>query len=204
MPASSLRLRKQPTQPRAVETVAAILEAAALILEAEGVERFNTNAVAERAGASIGSLYQYFPGKAALLVALMRREKQRFGDDARKALAAPTGRAALRRFLAAAVRQQFERPELARLLDVEEAQRPETRPEVDGASDFEATLRAILARPDLPPQPDAEVAIHELGLLVRTLVDAAGVRRAGDPAGVEARLAGAVFGYLEARADAGK
>lgn len=196
-PTSSLRPRKQPTQPRAVETVAAILEAAALILEAEGVERFNTNAVAERAGASIGSLYQYFPSKEALLVALMLREKQRFGEDARAALAEPTGRAALRHFVGAAVRQQFERPELARLLDIEEEQRPEARSAVDGASDFGVTLRAILARPDLPRQAEAEVAVHDLGLLIRTLVDAAGARRADVPRRLEERLAGAVFGYLE-------
>ena len=80
-PPSSLRPRKKPVQPRAVETYAWILEAAAQILEAQGIGAFNTNLVAERAGVSIGSLYQYFPGKDALLIALMRREKERLGFE---------------------------------------------------------------------------------------------------------------------------
>jgi AcrR family transcriptional regulator len=52
-PTSPLRPREEPTQPRAMETVSCILEAAAQILEVQGVDGFNTNAVAERAGVSI-------------------------------------------------------------------------------------------------------------------------------------------------------
>ena len=81
-PSSPLRPRKKPVQPRALETWACILEAAAQVLEAQGPAAFNTNVVAERAGVSIGSLYQYFPGKDALVIALMRREKERFSTDA--------------------------------------------------------------------------------------------------------------------------
>jgi len=66
--------RRIPHQARAAETVAAILEGAAQILEAGGVAAFTTNAVAERAGVSIGTLYQYFADKNALLRALAQRE----------------------------------------------------------------------------------------------------------------------------------
>lgn len=66
--------RRSPRQARATETVALILEAAAQILEAGGLEAFTTNAVAERAGVSIGTLYQYFANKKALLLALAQRE----------------------------------------------------------------------------------------------------------------------------------
>jgi len=66
--------RRIPRQDRAEETVAAILEAAAQILEAGGLAAFTTNAVAERAGVSIGTLYQYFANKAALIRALGERE----------------------------------------------------------------------------------------------------------------------------------
>lgn len=66
--------RRTPRQARAEETVAAILEAAAQILEKGGLAAFTTNAVAERAGVSIGTLYQYFADKAALLRALGERE----------------------------------------------------------------------------------------------------------------------------------
>ncbi|NDH62147.1 MAG: TetR/AcrR family transcriptional regulator [Alphaproteobacteria bacterium] len=66
--------RRMPRQARAAETVAAILEAAAQILESDGLATFTTNAVAERAGVSIGTLYQYFGDKNAVLLALARQE----------------------------------------------------------------------------------------------------------------------------------
>src|SRR5215467_8955921 len=66
--------RRIPRQARAEETVAAILEGAAQILEAGGLAAFTTNAVAERAGVSIGTLYQYFADKQAILRAIAERE----------------------------------------------------------------------------------------------------------------------------------
>jgi AcrR family transcriptional regulator len=62
--------RKQPKQERSQATVEAILTATTHILTKEGYDQFNTNRVAELAGVSIGSLYQYFPNKEALLFAL--------------------------------------------------------------------------------------------------------------------------------------
>jgi AcrR family transcriptional regulator len=62
--------RKRPRQQRSRETVEAILEAAAQLFQRDGYTATTTNKVAERAGVSIGSLYQYFPNKDALLVAL--------------------------------------------------------------------------------------------------------------------------------------
>ena len=66
--------RRIPRQSRAAETAAAILEGAAQILEAGGLAGFTTNAVAERAGVSIGTLYQYFADKNAILLALARQQ----------------------------------------------------------------------------------------------------------------------------------
>jgi len=66
--------RRIPRQGRAEETVTAILEASAQLLERGGLAAFTTNAVAERAGVSIGTLYQYFADKQALLRALAERE----------------------------------------------------------------------------------------------------------------------------------
>ncbi len=62
--------RKKPTQARAQSTVEAILRATAHILRTAGWDACNTNAVAKRAGVSIGSLYQYFPSKESLVAAL--------------------------------------------------------------------------------------------------------------------------------------
>lgn len=60
------RHRRRPVQARARHTVAVILEAAREVFDELGYARATTNHIAERAGISIGSLYQYFPDKAAL------------------------------------------------------------------------------------------------------------------------------------------
>ncbi len=70
--------RKKPRQERAHATVDAILLAAAHILKTEGFERATTNRIAELAGVSIGSLYQYFPNKASIVGALRERHSDWF------------------------------------------------------------------------------------------------------------------------------
>ncbi len=65
--------RKAPLQSRSKQTVASILSAAAQVFADRGYANTTTNHIAERAGVSIGSLYQYFPSKDALLVALAER-----------------------------------------------------------------------------------------------------------------------------------
>jgi AcrR family transcriptional regulator len=71
---SSQKQRRNPRQARSRATWEAIVEAAAQILERDGAAAFNTNSVAERAGVSIGTLYQYFPDKQAILTAAAKRE----------------------------------------------------------------------------------------------------------------------------------
>ena len=68
-----MSMKKQPKQARACETVEIILQATTHILKREGRQRLTTNRVAEVAGVSIGSLYQYFPNKASLVAALGER-----------------------------------------------------------------------------------------------------------------------------------
>jgi AcrR family transcriptional regulator len=63
--------RKNPRQQRSVATVDALLEATARILVRQGYDRASTNRIAEAAGVSVGSLYQYFPSKEALVAALI-------------------------------------------------------------------------------------------------------------------------------------
>ena len=67
------RMRKQPRQARSIATVEAIIEAGAHVLSELGWAGFSTNKVAEAAGVSIGSLYQYFPDKLSLVEAIRRR-----------------------------------------------------------------------------------------------------------------------------------
>lgn len=191
--AATLRPRKSPRQSRSEDTVASIVEAAAQILETDGFEGFNTNAVAQRAGVSIGSLYQYFPGKDALTVALIQRETKRFHDDMAVALTLRSGKAALEYLVKASVRQQLQRPRLARLLDIEEG-RPALRDAV-GKSEMEALVVAIVRRA-APRHAQPELAAADLLAIVRGMVDAAGERGETDLPALEHRLQAAVFGYL--------
>lgn len=72
--------RKQPKQARSTELVGTILEAALQVLAKEGAQRFTTTRVAEKAGVSVGSLYQYFPNKAAILFRLQSDEWRQTTD----------------------------------------------------------------------------------------------------------------------------
>jgi AcrR family transcriptional regulator len=65
--------RKEPRQERARATVDAILAASARVLVREGYDRASTNRIAAEAGVSVGSLYQYFPSKEALVAALIEK-----------------------------------------------------------------------------------------------------------------------------------
>jgi AcrR family transcriptional regulator len=71
---STITPRKQPQQARSAELVAATLQAAVQVLAKEGAHRFTMARVAEKAGVSVGSLYQYFPNKAAILFRLQSDE----------------------------------------------------------------------------------------------------------------------------------
>jgi AcrR family transcriptional regulator len=72
--------RRNPRQTRARATMEAIFEATARIIERDGIAALNTNRIAERAGVSIGTLYEYFPHKEAILIAMAR---QRLAEDER-------------------------------------------------------------------------------------------------------------------------
>lgn len=106
--------RKQPKQARSNDLVAAVLEAAVQVLAKEGAQRFTTARVAERAGVSVGSLYQYFPNKAAILFRLQSEEWQRTGELLRGILEdagkAPLER--LRTLVHAFVRSECEEAEM--------------------------------------------------------------------------------------------
>ena len=114
--------RKKPAQDRSRATVDVILDAAARILVRDGYEAFTTNRVAERAGVSVGSLYQYFPNKESLLGELMRRHV----EELERGIAAITAEAAarplgetVRALIEDNVRAHLVDPELHRVLSEE-------------------------------------------------------------------------------------
>ncbi|MEI7703425.1 MAG: TetR/AcrR family transcriptional regulator [Deltaproteobacteria bacterium] len=73
--------RKAPTQQRSRATVDAIVDATARVLVRDGYDALSTNRVAREAGVSVGSLYQYFPGKEALVAAVMEMHASRMQES---------------------------------------------------------------------------------------------------------------------------
>lgn len=73
--------RKAPSQERSRHTVEAIVDATARVLVRDGYDALSTNRVAREAGVSVGSLYQYFPGKEALVAAVMERHASRMQEN---------------------------------------------------------------------------------------------------------------------------
>lgn len=72
-------MRKNARQARAKQSVSAILEATTQLLQSSEIDQISTNHIAERAGVSIGTLYQYFPNKMAIFVAIAQHDiEQRF------------------------------------------------------------------------------------------------------------------------------
>ncbi len=190
-------LRKTPRQARSTETLSIIVEAAARVLEQAGLGSFTTNAVAERAGVSIGSLYQYFPSKEALIGALIVRETSLLIAGAEAAVTAPTGKAALSELIVTAVSHQLRRPALALLLDLEEARLPFDRDTQHVTHRLHALLLNVLTSPDLRPQTDYDAAAHDVLAIIKGMVDAAGERGEFDQASLGRRVSRAVFGYLD-------
>jgi AcrR family transcriptional regulator len=195
-PDQRTRPRKQPRQARAQHTVEAIIEAAARILEEQGHGGFTTNAVAELAGVSIGTLYQYFPDKDALLGALIARETARLVEEAEAASVIAPGQQALDALVRAAVRHQVRRPRLARLLDFEEARLPLDSGTQVVRSRFMAILADILARPDLPKQSNMAAVTGDVAAIMRGMIDAAGERGEHGQEALVARVRRAVLGYV--------
>lgn len=111
--------RKLASQERSRATVDALLEATARILVKEGFDKASTNRIAEVAGVSVGSLYQYFPGKEALVAAVIERHQQEImqtvRDELAEVLALPVAKA-MRKLVAVAVRAHRVDPKLHRVL----------------------------------------------------------------------------------------
>lgn len=90
---AQLRPRKRPVQKRSRETVAAIIKATTQVLVKRGYDKTNTNLIAEIAGVSVGTLYQYFPNKESLILSVVEEHcnemLELLRDSAVKLAAAP-------------------------------------------------------------------------------------------------------------------
>ncbi len=111
--------RKHASQERSRATVEALIEATARILAREGFDRASTNRIAEEAGVSVGSLYQYYPCKEALVAAVIDRHNEELMQVVRGALeevASQPLEKAVRRLVAAAIEAHRIAPKLHRVL----------------------------------------------------------------------------------------
>lgn len=111
--------RKKASQERSRATVNALIEATARILLKEGFDKASTNRVAEVAGVSVGSLYQYFPGKEALVAAVIERHSDEIAQTVRRELASIETQPleqGMRILVAAAVKAHRVNPKLHRVL----------------------------------------------------------------------------------------
>jgi len=111
--------RKTATQERSRSTVDALVEATARILIDEGFDKASTNRIAQVAGVSIGSLYQYFPSKEALVAAVIEGHQRQIMQTVRGELAevfsAPVD-TAVRKLVAVAIKAHRVDPKLHRVL----------------------------------------------------------------------------------------
>jgi AcrR family transcriptional regulator len=117
--ATSAIPRKAPKQRRSRATVDAILTATAQVLVERGYDKATTNVIAKRAGVSIGSLYQYFPNKEALVTALCQRHSEHVCEQISTRLATTHDLPlplALRGLIKLLLAHHAEEPELHRVL----------------------------------------------------------------------------------------
>jgi len=163
-------MRKAPRQARSRATVEAVVEAGTRILSERGWAGFTTNRVAEAAGVSIGSLYQYFPDKVSLVYAIRRRHIDESLAAVRDARLKAQSRGAFVEALVANVIEAHSRnPGLHRVL-LDEAPGPDayrdqnSRIEAEYLSQFTAAAAAF--RAGTTATPDAVV-----GLMLSDAID---------------------------------
>jgi AcrR family transcriptional regulator len=196
----TLTPRKLPAQARSKATVDAILSAATQLLSRGGLAAFNTNAVAERAGVSIGSLYQYFPNKDALMVALIEQQQERQLASLQAAASQAVGldlATAVRMLVRGAMAHHREDSLLASVIDHEEARLP-IDSMLNGYLAKGGELVARLLGEFGLDLPDAEMqrAARTLPALVRAATDAWANLNPPQVEMAEDEAVRAVMGYL--------
>ena len=161
-------VRKKPAQARARATVEAILQAAAHILTRKGYDALTTNHVAERAGVSIGSLYQYFPNKDAILVALASRHL----DDIERTIDEAMARRPQARSFPDIVRSMIEANIAAHRIDPSLHSALSERLPLQGADDWRRTFdKRVMAKVRAILQAHQhELAVRDLDLATYIIV----------------------------------
>ena len=164
--------RKLPKQERSQATVSAILIATTRILTEEGYDKFNTNRVAELAGVSVGSLYQYFPNKESLLYALGEHHANEMAQLAQQYLEGLGDRSileVLQQIIKAVLAAYAVNPKLYRILHQQVPRSEEMRRQDDAR--LEQMLYAFLVprRDQLRPQ-NLDITVFIISRTIKSLL----------------------------------
>jgi AcrR family transcriptional regulator len=171
--------RKLPKQERSQATVEAILTATTRILTEKGYDHLTTNRVAELAGVSIGSLYQYFPNKEALIFALGEHHANEMGQLAQHHLGGLEDGSIidiLRQIIKAVLASHVVNPQLHRVLH-EQIPRSEVMRQLDDAK-MEKMLRSFLEQRCDQLQPkNLDLTVFIVGRTIKALIHGAMIDR---------------------------
>lgn len=192
----AINKRKSPRQARAQATVAVILEASAHILVERGHGALNTNQIAVRAGVSVGSLYQYFPNKEAVMTELIRQKRERMLTGVDMALVdteADNFEAVLNAVLAAIIQLQLHWPKLALALDQAEAFLPLNDETIQFKEDLNGKIEHLLYRSEFEVY---EQTTQDVIAISKGMIEHAGLAGETGEAALRRRIARAVIGYL--------
>lgn len=178
-----------------------ILQAATRILERESLAGFNTNRVAAVAGISVGSLYQYFPNKAALMAALIEQTQEALAQSLEACVQSAAGLPlidSLQLLARFAIEQQYGKPLLAAALDHEEQRLPVQGVLRRSDARLIESVHRFLRQHKAQLTCDASVlAARDLLTLTRALVEADSAHSRLPPPGLESRITRALQGYLQ-------
>jgi len=191
----TVKARKVPGQARSRETVSVILEASARILESAGLRGFNTNAIAARAGVSVGSLYQYFPNKDAIVRALITSFEETLHDAVLRVLQGGTGgtlKPRLRLLVRALVTIHYARPRLNCMLEAEEER---VGSGADSAAFHASVLQLLQDHKNELALPVSAATERAIIAILRALVDL-GLASGASRRSTEQQALHAVCGYL--------
>lgn len=192
---SDFKPRKIPAQARSEFMVDILIEAAARILEERGFAGYSTNTIAEKAGVSIGSLYQYFPNKDALTYALIKRETQNFIQLLEAAALVKGSEEKLLLGIKAAIKYDFDRRNLAVLLD--EAERKLDLYEWNNKLNYLALslVKQILTEKNFKGYISLDLIASDIMGIIKGMIDANKYQK--EISSLERRIFVAVISYID-------
>lgn len=197
MLSNSHKPRKIPRQERSKATFNVILEATAHILESVGFDKFNTNAVAQKSGVSIGSLYQYFPSKEALLAELVRAEREILYKEIVYIFEKKEQydlKKLLKMFIERAIHHQFKRPDLALALEYASVFYGIDYEECNLQEDLEKVIAQVFLKFKMPNE---SILARDVIAISKGIINVAAIAKEKNIDDIQHRVEKAIYGYLE-------